>query len=98
MNLHFKTGLGNKNYVLDPKSDVENEFFWPIFCGNFEKKNTKINFSSESAKTKEHKESNSCEKYYFSLNAFYKTWPILKKLSQNVGFLHLPLLEIFAVN
>ena len=31
MNLHLKTGLGNKNYVLDPNSDVENEFFFDRF-------------------------------------------------------------------
>ena len=83
---------------LDSNSDVEIEQFWLIFRSQFEQKNTEINFSSESLKTKEHKEGNSCEKYDFSLNAFYKIWPILKKLSQNVDFLHLPLLEIFAVN
>ena len=44
MNLHLKTGLGNKNYVLDPNSDVENEFFLPIFCGNFEQKTQKSIF------------------------------------------------------
>ena len=26
-NRHIKTGLGIKNYVKDPNSDVENEFF-----------------------------------------------------------------------
>ena len=41
MNLHLKTGLGNKNYVLDPNSDVENEFFWLIFCGKSEQKTQK---------------------------------------------------------
>ena len=35
MNLHLKTGLGNKNYVLDPNSDGEDEilltdFSWQI--------------------------------------------------------------------
>ena len=44
MNLHLKTGLGNKNYVLDPNSDVENEFFWLIFCGKFEQKTQKSIF------------------------------------------------------
>ena len=83
---------------MDPNSDVEDEKFWPLFRGKFEQKNIKLNFSSESVKTKEHKESNSCEEYDFSLNAFSKIWPILKKLSQNVDFLHLPLFEIFAVN
>ena len=38
------------------------DFLWQIWA-----KNTKIIFSSESVKTKEHKESNSCEKYYFSI-------------------------------
>ena len=88
MNLHLKTGLGNKNYVLDPNSDVENEFFLTDFLWQFWAKNTKINFSSESVKTKEHKESNSCDKYHFSINAFYKInlWPILKKLLQKTIF------------
>ena len=99
MNLHLKTGLGNKNYVLDPNSDVENGFFWPIFLWQFWAKNTKINFSSESVKTKEHKESNSCDKYHFSINAFYKInlWPILKKLLQKIDFHHFPLFEIIAL-
>ena len=35
MNLHLKTGLGNKNYVLDPNSDVENEFFLTDFLWQF---------------------------------------------------------------
>ena len=98
MNLHLKTGLGNKNYVLDPNSDVENEFFLTDFLWQFWAKNTKINFSSESVKTKEHKESNSCDKYHFSINAFYKInlWPILKKLLQKIDFHHFPLFEIIA--
>ena len=96
MNLHLKTGLGNKNYVLDPNSDVENDFLTD-FLWQFWAKNTKINFSSESVKTREHTESNSCDKYHFSINAFYKInlWPILKKLLQKVDFRHFPL-EIFA--
>ena len=99
MNLHLKTGLGNKNYVLDPNSDVENEFFLTDFLWQFWAKNTKINFSSESVKTKEHKESNSCDKYHFSINAFYKInlWPILKKLLQKIDFHHFPLFEIIAL-
>ena len=98
MNLHLKTGLGNKNYVLDPNSDVENEFFLTDFLWQFWAKNTKINFSSESVKTKEHKESNSCDKYHFSINAFYKInlRPILKKLLQKIDVRHFPLFEIFA--
>ena len=44
MNLHLKTGLGNKNYVLDPNSDVENEFFLTDFFGNFEQKTQKSIF------------------------------------------------------
>ena len=49
-------------------------------------------------KTKEHKESNSCEKYHVSINAFYKInlRPILKKLLQKIDFCHFPLFEIFA--
>ena len=49
-------------------------------------------------KTKEQKESNSCEKYYFLIDAFYKInfWPILKKLSQKIDFRHFPLFEIIA--
>ena len=88
MNLHLKTGLGNKNYVLDPNSDVENEFFLTDFLWQIWAKNTKINFSSESVKTKEHKESNSYDKYHYSINAFYKInlWPILKKLLQKTIF------------
>ena len=38
MNLHLKTGLGNKNYVLDPNSDVENDFFDRFFVAIFSKK------------------------------------------------------------
>ena len=69
------------------------DFLWQIWA-----KNTKINFSSESVKTKEHKESNSCDKYHFSINAFYKInlWPILKKLLQKIDFHHFPLFEIIA--
>ena len=66
------------------------DFLWQIWA-----KNTKINFSSESVKTKEHKESNSCDKYHFSINAFYKInlWPILKKLLQKIDFHHFPFLK-----
>ena len=98
MNLHIKTGLGIKNYVWDLNSDVENENFLTDFSWQIWAKNTKIIFSSESVKTKEHKESNSCEKCYFSISAFYKInfWPILKKLSQKIDFLHFPHFEIFA--
>ena len=81
MNLHIKSGLGIKNYVLDPNSNVEYEIFLTDFSWQIWAKNTKLNFSSESVKTKEHKQSNSCEKYYFLIDAFYKInfWPILKK-------------------
>ena len=98
MNLHIKTGSGIKNYVLDPNSDVENENLWLIFGDKFEQKTQKSIFSSESVKTKENKESNSCEKYHFSINAFYKInlWPISKKLLQKLNFRHFPLFEIFA--
>ena len=97
MNLHIKTGLGIKNYVLDPNSNVEYEIFLTDFSWQIWAKNTKLNFSSESVKTKEHKESNSCEKYYFLIDAFYKInfWPILKKLSQKIDFRHFTLFEIF---
>ena len=47
MNLHLKTGLGNKNYVLDPNSDVENEFFGLIFYGKFEQKTQKSIFQNQ---------------------------------------------------
>ena len=99
MNLHIKTGLGIKNYVLDPNSNVEYEIFLTDFSWQIWAKNTKLNFSSESVKTKEHKESNSCEKYYFLIDAFYKInfWPILKKLSQKIDFRHFPLFEIIAL-
>ena len=70
MNLHIKTGLGIKNNVLDPNSNVEYEIFLTDFSWQIWAKNTKINFSSESVKTKEHKESNSCEEYYFLIDAF----------------------------
>ena len=85
MNLHIKTGLGIKNYVLDPNSNVEYEIFLTDFSWQLWAKNTKLNFTSESVKTKEHKESNSCEKYYFLIDAFYKInfWPILKLLQKN---------------
>ena len=98
MNLHIKTSLDIKNYVWDLNSDVENENFLTDFSWQIWAKNTKIIFSSESVKTKEHKESNSCDKYYFSINAFYKInfWPILKKLSQKIDFGHFPLFEIIA--
>ena len=98
MNLHIKTGLGIKNYVLDPNSNVEYEIFLTDFSWQIWAKNTKLNFSSESVKTKEHKETNSCEKYYFLIDAFYKInfWPILKKLSQKIDFRHFPLFEIIA--
>ena len=87
-----------KNYVLDPNSDVENEIFVTDFSWQIWAKNTKTNPSLESVKTKEHKESNSCEKYYFLIDAFYKInfWPILKKLPQKIDFRHFPLFEIIA--
>ena len=89
MNLHLKTGLGNKNYVLDPNSDVENDFFLTDFLWQFWAKNTKINFSSESVTTEEHQESYSC---YFSIYVFYKInlRPILKKILQKIDFRHFP--------
>ena len=59
MNLDIKTGLGIKSYVLDPNSNVEYEIFWTDFSWQIWAKNTKLNFSSESVKTKE--QSNSCE-------------------------------------
>ena len=98
MNLHIKTSLDIKNYVWDLNFDVENENFLTDFSWQIWAKNTKIIFSSESVKTKEHKESNSCEKCYFSISAFYKInfWPILKKLSQKIDFLHFPHFEIIA--
>ena len=70
MDLYIKTGSGIKNYVLDPKSDVENENFLTDFLWQIWAKNTKIYFSSESVKTNEHKQSNNCEKYYFPIYAF----------------------------
>ena len=93
-----KQVLGSKIMFLDPNSDVENETCFTHFLWQFWAKNTKINFSSESVKTKEHKESNSCNKYLFSINAFYKInlWPILKKLLQKIDFHHFPLFEIIA--
>ena len=59
----YKTGLDIKNYVLDPNSDVDENIYIYIwfFVANLSK-NTKINLSSESVKTKEHNESNNCEK------------------------------------
>ena len=42
----------------------EKIIFWLIFCGKFEQ-NTKISFSSETVKYKEHKETISSEKYDF---------------------------------
>ena len=88
MNLHIKSGLGIKNYVLDPNSDVENENFLTDFLWQIWAKNTKINFSSESVKTKEHKESNSCDKYHFSINAFHKVnlWPIFDEVIAKIRF------------
>ena len=58
MNLHIETGLGIKssNYVWDPNSDVENGNFLTDFSW-LSAKNTKIKYSSESVKTKEHKKS-----------------------------------------
>ena len=48
MNLHLKTGLGNKNHVLDPNSDVENENFLTDFLGKFEQKTQKsISFKNQ---------------------------------------------------
>ena len=96
MNLLIKTGVGIKTHVSDPNFDVENENLLTDFSWQIWAKNTI--FSSESVKTKEHKESNSCEKYYFLIDAFYKInfWPILKKLSQKIDFRHFPLFEIIA--
>ena len=98
MNLHIKTGLGIKNYVLDPNSNVEYEIFLTDFSWQIWAKNTKLNISSESVKTKEHIESNSCEKYYFLIDAFYEInfWPNLKKLLQKIDFRPFPLFESFA--
>ena len=94
----IKTDWGFKTYVWDPNSDIKNENILTVFFVANLSKNTKIIFSSESVKTKEHKESNSCEKYYFLIDAFYKInfWPILKKLSQKIDFRHFPLFEIIA--
>ena len=49
-------------------------------------------------KTKEHKESNGCEKYHCWRYALYKInfWTILKKLLQKNDFRRFPLFEIFA--
>ena len=49
-------------------------------------------------KTKEHKESNGCEKYYCWRYGLYKInfWTILKKLLQKNDFRRFPLFEIFA--
>ena len=51
-------------------------------------------------KTKEHKESNGCEKYYCWRYGLYKInfWTILKKLLQKNDFRRFPLFEIFAHN
>ena len=74
------------------------KFFWLIFRGKFEQKTQKSIFSQESVKTKEHKESNGCEKYYCWRYALYKInfWTILKKLLQKNDFRRFPLFEIFA--
>ena len=40
MNLHLKTGLGNKNYVLDPNFDVENNKILTDFWRLIRAKNT----------------------------------------------------------
>ena len=50
-------------------------------------------------KTKEHKESNGCEKYYCWRYALCKInfWTILKKLLQKNDFRRFPLFEIFAL-
>ena len=95
----YKGRFRHAKLCLGPQFwDWKWDWIWLMFQGKFEQK--KIYFSSESVNTKEHKENNSCQKYDFSINAFYKInfWPILKKLSQNVDFLHLPPFEIFAVN
>ena len=93
----MKTGLAIKNHVWDLTWCWKWTFFDWFFLANLSK-NAKNNFSSESVKTKEHKESNSCDKYHFSINAFYKInlWPILKKLLQKIDFHHFPLFEIIA--
>ena len=44
MILLIKTGLPIKNYVLDPNSDVKDEFFLLIFRGKFEQKTQKSIF------------------------------------------------------
>ena len=66
----YKNRFTHQKLCFGPKSDVDNEnfladFSWPIWA-----KNTKINFSSESVKTIEHQESNSCEKCDFSKMLF----------------------------
>ena len=40
MNLHIKTGLGIKSYVLDPNFDVENNKIWTDFWRQIRAKNT----------------------------------------------------------
>ena len=98
MSLHIKTGLGIKNYVLDPNWDVENEKFWTDFCDKFEQQTQKPIFLQNQWNLKNIKKSNSCENYHLSINAFYKInlWQILKKLLQKIDFRHFPLFEIFA--
>ena len=88
MNLHIKTGLGIKNYVLDPNSNVEYEFFWLNFRGNFEQKTQNLIFLQNQWKLKNIKKAIVVKKNYLLIDAFYKInfWPILKKLSQKNDF------------
>ena len=68
----YKNRFRHQNLCLGPQ-------FWCwqwrfldwLFVANL-CKNTKINFTSESLKTKEHKESNSYEKCDFPIDPFYK--------------------------
>ena len=55
-------------------------------------------FSSESVKNKKNKESNTYQKYNFSIDVFFiiNFGPILKDLSQNFVFRHFPPFTIFA--
>ena len=73
------------------------KFFWLIFCGKFKQKTQKSICLQNQWKSKNIKKAivvkNIISQYMiFKINF----WPILKKLSQKINFLHFPLFEICA--
>ena len=98
MNLHIKSGLGIKNYVLDPNSEVENENFLTDFRGKFEQKTQKSIFLKNQWKLKNIKKAIVvkniiAEEMPFTKSNFEQFW---RSYCKKNDFRRFPLFEIFA--